>query len=192
MKDRTLTLLVAACTLALPACGDVEDDGESARFAFADADFADYARVDRMAMPAVGTAVIMDKEAYNQADPADDAAGDFVDQITTSVEGLHMALDDDLTDAGLVPCAPQSCVDDQAGALVVPDTLKIDTTEPSGFPNGRRFEDPVIDVTLAVLLLDLSVDDQDATKLAGLPLNPPENDLGFDGSFPYIPAPHGQ
>ena len=56
---------------------------------------------------------------------------------------------------------------------VVPDTLKIDLTAAAGFPNGRKLEDPVIDVTLAVVLLDLtqfhldvSVDEVDIAQLA--------------------------
>jgi len=48
--------------------------------------------------------------------------------------------------------------------------------------------DPVIDVTLAVLLLDLS--QEDATAFVGA-LNPTENDLAFRTSFPYLAAPHG-
>ena len=42
-----------------------------------------------------------------------------------------------------------------AGA-VIPDTLTLNLAAPSGFPNGRRLEDPVIDVTLAVIFLNLA------------------------------------
>ena len=35
-----------------------------------------YTRVDRMGMPAIATAVIASKDAYNNADPGDDAGGD--------------------------------------------------------------------------------------------------------------------
>ena len=77
----------------------------------------------------------------------------------------------------------------QAAPLVVPDTLKIDTSADAGFPNGRTLTDPVIDVTLAVVLLDLSVEGQEATSLVGV-LNPAANDKAFMDAFPYLAAPH--
>lgn len=72
---------------------------------------------------------------------------------------------------------------------VVPDTLKINLSAPSGFPNGRRLPDPVIDVTLAVIFLDLTKHAPDT--LAKLPLNPPANDVPFRSSFPYLAPPQG-
>jgi hypothetical protein len=142
-----------------------------------------------MGMPAIATAVISsaNKDAYNYADPSDDAMGDFVADIVANVEALHGALDDDLAAAGLTPCATGDCVS-QAAPLVVPDVLRIDPAQPAGFPNGRRLPDPVIDVTLAVVLLDLGT--HSAGTLAGLPLNPPANDLAFSGGFPYLASPH--
>ena len=77
----------------------------------------------------------------------------------------------------------------QAGPLIVPDTLKIDTAVAAGFPNGRKLPDKVIDITLAVILLDLGVGGQTAGTLAGLPLNPPANDKPFGSTFPYLAAP---
>jgi hypothetical protein len=142
-------------------------------------------RVDRMAMPAVATATITSKDAYNAADPVDDAAGTFVGEIVANVGGLHAALDDDLTGLGLTPCATQTCVN-QAAPFVVPDVIRIDPSMPAGFPNGRRLIDPVIDVTLALVLLDLSVHPVDA--LIGV--NPTANDLPFRSRFPYVARPH--
>ena len=72
---------------------------------------------------------------------------------------------------------------------VVPDTLTLDLSATSGFPNGRKLADPVIDVTLAVIFLDLSVNGPGT--LAGLPLNPPANDVSFRDTFPYLAAPQG-
>jgi hypothetical protein len=140
-------------------------------------------------MPAIATAVISSKDEYNAANPADDAMGDFVNEITGNVVGLHMALDDDLVLAGLVPCLAPDCVA-QAAPFVVPDTLKIDLEAPAGFPNGRGLADPVIDVTLALVLLDLTDPDQNPATLANLPLNPAANDLEFLADFPYLAEPH--
>lgn len=75
-----------------------------------------------------------------------------------------------------------------AGA-VVPDTLTLNLAAASGFPNGRKLADPVIDVTLAVIFLDLTKNG--AGTLAGLPLNPPANDLSFPASFPFLAGPQG-
>ena len=73
--------------------------------------------------------------------------------------------------------------------LIVPDTLTLNLAGASGFPNGRRLADPVIDVTLAVIFLDLSV--HSPTTLAELPLNPPANDLAFRSGFPFLAGPQG-
>ncbi len=174
---------------------DVPPDAGPGEFVFAD-DLADaFTRVDRMGMPAIATAVITSKDAYNAADPSDDAAGTFVGEITTNVTGLHTALDDDLVGLGLTPCAAANCVA-QAAPLVVPDTLKINPAMPAGFPNGRALVDPVIDVTLAVVLLDLTNPvgcggaGCTALTLAGVPVNPPANDEEFSADFPYLAAPH--
>jgi hypothetical protein len=75
-----------------------------------------------------------------------------------------------------------------AGA-VVPDTITVNLQAPAGFPNGRRLQDPVIDLTLAVIFLDLNV--HSPTTLANLPLNPPANDRPFSATFPYLAPPQG-
>lgn len=72
---------------------------------------------------------------------------------------------------------------------VVPDTLTLNLAAPAGFPNGRLPTDPVIDVTLAVIFLDLSR--HAATTFAGIPLNPPANDVPFRTQFPYLAMPQG-
>ncbi|MGQ0721503.1 MAG: DUF4331 family protein [Candidatus Eiseniibacteriota bacterium] len=181
----------AACTaLALAGCGD---DGRltaaAGRFDAAGIDPSRFTggdlRVDRMAMPAVATATITSKDAYNAANPVDDAAGTFVSEIVGNVGAIHAALDDDLTALGLTPCATMTCVN-QAAPFVVPDVIRIDPSLPAGFPNGRRLTDPVIDVTLALVLLDLSVHPVNA--LIGV--NPTANDLPFRGRFPYVARPH--
>lgn len=72
---------------------------------------------------------------------------------------------------------------------VVPDTLTLNLGAASGFPNGRRLPDPVIDATLAVIFLDLSV--HSPFVLANIPLNPPENDVPFRNGFPFLAPPQG-
>lgn len=73
--------------------------------------------------------------------------------------------------------------------LVIPDSIKLDLNAPSGFPNGRTLTDPVIDVTLAAIFLNLSKNGP--ATLANLPLNPPANDKPFLSTFPYLAPPQG-
>lgn len=79
-------------------------------------------------------------------------------------------------------------------SLVVPDTIKVDLTRPAGFPNGRQLQNSVIDITLAVLFLDVNATGQSAATFASLPgggLNPQTNDLPFLTVFPFAAAPQG-
>jgi hypothetical protein len=205
---------------------DTSDTGTTG-FAFTTGNPVDdpsmFTQVDRIGMPAVSTALISSKTNYNQASPTEDANGDFAGEIVGAVAGLHSTaidIDSDLESLGLVPCtmddppsASGQCVSQDilanAGgggpspaALVLPDTLKINVGAAAGFPNGRALADPVIDVTLAVLLLDMSAntgagDPQTPfifTPGAAVgPLNPPTNDVGdgsFNDQFPYLHPAH--
>ena len=163
----------------------------------------DYVQVDRKGFPAVNTGlnILGDKNDYNTGDPIGDAAGDFVPNILDSLDALHTGLDDDLTGLSLTPCirpnlANDDC-DEQGVPFVIPDTLAITVTDPAGFPNGRALRDPVIDVILAVLLLNL-VDEPNAPvqpvesilTFVELPLNPPANDVDVSDAFPFLAAPN--
>lgn len=170
-----------------------------------------YTRVDRMGKPAVSTALVPAamKNMYNDASPAGDMAfaGTFIASLTT----LHSALDADLLTLHLASCSMitmtgglPSCLGQEYAAghtvasLIVPhDTLTLDPTQPAGFPNGRRLEDPVIDVTLGVLLLNIAGGqcgtpsaNCSALTLASLPLNPAHNDVMNLTTFPYIAPIH--
>ena len=90
----------------------------------------------------------------------------------------------------VMPCLNQTVVPGRTVAnLVVPDLLRMDLTQPAGFPNGRRYTDPVIDVTLAVIFLDLRV--HPATTFASIPVNPGGNDRAQPATFPFLAPPHG-
>ncbi|MGE0785526.1 MAG: DUF4331 family protein [Sandaracinaceae bacterium] len=167
-----------------------------------------YTRVDRMGMPAVSTALIGSarKNAYNDANPSDDAAGTFLTDLVDSNTALHAALDDDLTGMNLTPCSMTTlvgglpeCFGQEVAAgvtvasLVVPDTLTINPGAAAGFPNGRQLADPVIDVTLSVILLRLTSGTCGGspcgpTTLVGV--NPMANDVAFLTEFPYLAAPN--
>ncbi|WP_293479840.1 DUF4331 family protein [Phenylobacterium sp.] len=94
------------------------------------------------------------------------------------------------------PLNVQNCLDQPIGPgrpsvanIVVPDTIKVDFTQPAGFPNGRRLTDSVIDITLAWIFVDLAK--HDSGVLARLPLGPQANDVPFRADFPYLAPPHG-
>ena len=54
----------------------------------------------------------------------------------------------------VTPCLNQKVGARSVAQLVVPDAIQLNLSQPSGFPNGRKLLDPVIDVTLAVLFLN--------------------------------------
>lgn len=76
-------------------------------------------------------------------------------------------------------------------SFIIPDTLKLDLTRATKFPNGRHPSDQVIDILLATLLLDMSVTGQGPNTLATVPLNPLSNDKFFLLTFPFLPTPNG-
>ena len=75
--------------------------------------------------------------------------------------------------------------------LVIPDVLTIDPSLAAGFPNGRKLADPVIDVTLAAIFLDIDAPGQSAATLAQIPLNPSANDVPLPSAFPFLAPPQG-
>lgn len=191
----------------------VDEEGDSTggdEFVFATEAPADYTQIDRAGFPAVNTALVTSKDAYNAGSIADDVAGTWATELVGNLTGVHDALRDDLEGQGLVrcstgegvgtdegnvdvsPCLAQKVLGDvTVQGAVIPDVLNIVPSLPAGFPNGRKLADPVIDVTLAVILLDMSATGQDPTSLVGV-LNPAENDVNggvFGATFPYLLAP---
>jgi hypothetical protein len=73
--------------------------------------------------------------------------------------------------------------------LVVPDVIRLDLSQPAGFPNGRRYLDPVIDITLAAIFLDLRK--HSATTFAAIPVNPNGVDQPLTAGFPFLAPPFG-
>lgn len=201
IRSKILCSLIVIPTLALSACSsnddnDNDNDGNNVEvFTFQAADISSYNRVDRVGMPAISTALISSKDSYNEANPIVDNAGTFVPEILNSLQTLHTALDGQLTALGLTPC---TVVGDGTGScaafavpLILPDTIKVDTSASAGFPNGRMLADPVIDVTLAVALLELTGDPAPHAPgaLVGV-LNPPANDKAFNTAFPFLATAH--
>jgi len=89
----------------------------------------------------------------------------------------------------VTPCLTQLVAGRSLASLVVPDVVTLDMNQPNGFPNGRRLDDPVIDLELAALFLDLRQHPVDI--LARRPLNPGGNDKVTLTVFPYLAEAHG-
>ena len=189
MRNISYILAVGLLTMGCGSSGG-DDDG----FSFRDDAPSAYTRVDAMGMPAVSTALVPSesKDAYQDATP--DTAS-LATGLLATLDGLIDALEDDLMTASLVGCADAAtCVGQEVATgvtvadLVIPDALNVNTEATAGFPNGRRLEDPVIDITLAVILLDLSAMGQSPASLVGV-LNPAANDVAFLSAFPYLAGP---
>lgn len=181
---------------------DTGTTGVDPGFVFPQDPFDAYTQIDRHGAVEAGTAGIAAsaglgfspgqdvtiRDAYNASNPVEDAAQKWVPEIGASVTFFHMALDDDLIGLKLVPATIAETVA-QAGPVIIPDAIKYDPSKPTAYPNGRTLTDPVVDITLAAVLLKLGPN-QPLSLLADLPLNPPANDVPFLAEFPYLAPPH--
>lgn len=73
--------------------------------------------------------------------------------------------------------------------IMIPDMVVLDVNQPAGFPNGRKLDDPVIDIFLAGLFLDQTR--HTPYTLVNLPLNSNFFDQPLRTSFPYFAPPLG-
>lgn len=152
---RPALLLVTALS-SVAACSDDDGNGPAA--------FREATQVERFGLPAIATVFIPSdqKDTYNQAAPAGDPATfrQFVVDVLTAFGNPDP---DGLADA------------------LQPDIQPINTSQESGFLNGRRLQDDVITAELGLIFganADLNDDHVDA------------NDRAFLTSFPYLAAPH--
>lgn len=158
-----------------------------------------FVQIDRHAAVEAGTAGILAsaglgfnmedlslRDMYNKSNPVEDVANMWLGEIAESIMFFHDNLDDDLMMLGLTPATFDQTVA-QAGPVIIPDTIKYDPKLPTGYPNGRALTDNVVDITLAAVLLDLSV--HDITTFIGV-LNPETNDVPFKDDFPFLAPPH--
>lgn len=120
---------------------------------------------DRVGRPALNTALISDsaeKDFFNQSLPKQD-----VDNFFDTFQATIATLSGDQEYAATV------------AAILLPDVLTIDRSQPTDFLNGRKLEDDVIDVELQVLTNG---------AVAGDGVD--QNDVPFLAVFPYLAPPH--
>lgn len=196
-SEASSTTLTASTTTSADTSGTT---GDSQGFFFADDDFDAYDQVDRHGAVEAGTFGIRAagglgfngeniaiRDAYNASNPTEDIDMMWLGEIVASITFFHDNLDDDIIGLGLTPATFDESIA-QIGPVLVPDTLKYDPEHPTGYPNGRKLTDPVVDITLAALLLDLSV--HPLNLFAMVSLNPSVNDVPFEPDFPYLAPPH--
>lgn len=120
-------------------------------------------QVDRVGVPAINTALITPalKDLYNISKPNRDRR-DFGPTFSASLSSLGT----DSTNIAIL------------ASVAVPDTLKIDVSQPTGFPNGRDLSDDVIDTILFFIFNQNVVSD-------GVQMN----DVPFLASFPFLGEP---
>lgn len=146
------------------------------------------------------------RDQFNRGDPANDAR-DFAGPLTTgpqsnSLQNIHFEVGPQLRALGLTPCSTETvsppanrtqvdisaCVA-QVAPVVLPDVITFDFAAPAGWPNGRGFDDPVVDRLLAAALLRISGPGapHNINTLVGV-INPTIDETGTPSpsTFPYL------
>jgi hypothetical protein len=150
------------------------------------------------------------RDAFNRGDPVNDAR-DFAFILTVgpqpnALANYHYKLGPQMRTLGLTPCSTETvsppsgisqvdistCVA-QVAPVVLPDVLTYDPNAPVGWPNGRWFDDPVVDRLLAASLLKISgpAAPHDINTLVGV-INPTKDDTGTlsPTTFPHLRPAH--
>jgi len=143
----------------------------------------DYVQVDRMATPAVNTALIPfpRKNEYNASTPVQDAAGLFAGDIVATLT----ALGTNPTNIGILASVAVASGDYLRLNLSTPNTSlgfgeRATTPGYTGFPNGRRPGDDTVDVLLYFITNQgLTMGD-----------NVNSNEVPIPVSFPFFAPPH--
>jgi hypothetical protein len=123
----------------------------------------DGQQIDRNGRPVINTVFVPGpmKDAFNQANPVNDLALFRNTFITTA-----MALGNNATRAAFL------------ADFLLPDILTLDTSNTGGYPNGRRLEDDVVDISLNLVSNGAITRDCAA------------NDTTFRTTFPYWAGPN--
>jgi hypothetical protein len=165
--------------------------------------FGPWRQVSRLGLPLINEVIIglQDKDGWNRKTPADDAAlyapyflnpvvvvdaeaigfyeagGPLAGCPHDGAQGFGPRTG--RTDIiGVINLASDHTGDEAIGTIG--DVLRVDLGQTSGFPNGRRLEDNVVDVMLSLALCKLA---------APVPGGPVANEAPFNVNFPYLLPP---
>ena len=179
-----------------------------------------FVQVSRLGMPLVNEVVVPvgSKDLFNASRPTGDGAflplvtdpelprliegiygieapptprTDLVEVFLTGVEGLNQPiLNEDVVPASIAP-SEMIRLNMSIAPSATPNRLGVIAGDTSGFPNGRRLADDVVDVSLQVVEGILLMPDADrAAVIATLQDGADANDKAFLDVFPYVPLPH--
>ena len=150
------------------------------------------------------------RDAFNRGDPVNDAR-DFAFMLTrgpqvNALANYHYKLGPQLRALGLTPCSTETVVPPanntqvdistcvaQAAPVILPDVITYDPNAAAGWPNGRGYDDPVVDRLLAAALLKLSgaPAPHNINTLVGV-INATKDETGtpLPATFPYLRPAH--
>jgi hypothetical protein len=193
MKYVARVTLLAAAAAAVPACHDDSDDGAAG---------AAYVQVERLARPAINEGLFVTNDFLNA-----------VNAITPAQEpGALLNPDGSLTAVGQEAAASLNAFDRVDGVddltvtaavgAFIPDVLRIDTSNPSGYGNalnaagspvrGRMITDDVVDITISYLVTgNPAAGVGDNVSYAGSAGNAAQpGHKAVLAAFPYLPDPN--
>ncbi len=146
------------------------------------------------------------RDALNRGDPVNDAR-DFAGLLTVgsqsnSLRNIHYKVGPALRALGLTPCSTEMVTPPTSNAqvdisacvavvapVVLPDVITYDLNAAPGWPNGRGFDDPVVDRLLSAALLRISGPSPPHTinTLVGV-INPIRDETGTvsPATFPHM------
>ncbi len=147
------------------------------------------------------------RDALNRGDPVNDAR-DFAFMLTrgpqiNSLANFHFKLGPQMRMLGLTPCSVEivtpplspadvdisSCVA-FAGPVILPDVITYNPNAPVGWPNGRGFDDPVIDRLLAAALLRIGAPHTLDDLVGTINATADETGTPLPATFPFLRAAH--
>lgn len=146
------------------------------------------------------------RDALNRGDPINEAR-DFAGLLTVgpqsnSLRNIHYKVGPALRALGLTPCSTETVSPPTSNAqvdisgcvavvapVVLPDVITYDLNSAPGWPNGRGYDDPVVDRLLSAALLKLTGSPPPHTinTLVGV-INPTRDESGtpLPGAFPHL------
>lgn len=109
-----------------------------------------FVQRDRMGLAAVNTALISssNKDDFNRGDPSTDSI-DYLLEETNRIQALRDAV---AAVPGFPPEDSPGVSVETVASVANPDTIRVDLSQPTVFPNGRGFTDEVIDPILGLVL----------------------------------------
>lgn len=146
------------------------------------------------------------RDALNRGDPINDArdfAGLFtVGPQSNTLRNIHFEVGPQLRALGLTPCSTETVVPPLTNAsvdisacvavvapVVLPDVMTYNLNAAAGWPNGRGYDDPVVDRLLAAALLRISgvAPPHNINTLVGV-INPTSDESGtpLPATFPHL------